>query len=460
MSHSFQKPKPADPGLRVPPHSQEAEVCVLGSVLIDNRALNRALEWIGPEDLYRNAHRVIFSAMVSLADGGEPIDQITLTERIQGKGQLEMVGGPATIAALVDSVPTSANVENYAKIVREKAVLRRLIEAGHDIVESGLEAVRDVDEIVDVAQRRIFEVAERRIKGSLVPTRELVRSSFEIIEQLHDKKSLVTGVPSSFEDLDKITSGFQKSDLIIVAARPSMGKTSFVLNVAQRAAIDHGLTVAVFSIEMSAMQIVMRMLCAEGRVDATRLRSGFLSSDNWTDLTRAAGSISEAPLYIDDSANLTVTELKAKARRLKSEHGLDLVIVDYLQLMQGRRDAERRDLEVGEISRALKGLAKELNVPVIAVSQLRRAVEDRPSKKPQLSDLRESGALEQDADVILFIYREEMYRRTKGEEALEDVRGTAEIIVGKQRNGPVGEVKLAFLSKYSRFDDLERRYEE
>ncbi len=460
MSDSFRKPKPADPGLRVPPHSQEAEICVLGSVLIDNRALNRALEWIAPEDLYRNAHRVIFSAMMSLADGGEPIDQITLMERIQGKGQLETVGGPAAIAALVDSVPTSANVENYAKIVREKAILRRLIEAGHDIVESSLEAVRDVDEIVDVAQRRIFEVAERRIKGSLVPTRELVRSSFEIIEQLHEKKSLVTGVPSSFEDLDKLTSGFQKSDLIIVAARPSMGKTSFVLNVAQRAAIDYGLTVAVFSIEMSAMQIIMRMLCAEGRVDATRLRSGFLSSDNWTDLTRAAGSISEAPIYIDDSANLTVTELKAKARRLKSEHGLDLVIVDYLQLMQGRRDAERRDLEVGEISRALKGLAKEMNVPVIAVSQLRRAVEDRPSKKPQLSDLRESGALEQDADVILFIYREELYQRAKGEEASEDVKGTAEIIIGKQRNGPVGEVKLAFLKKYSRFDDLERRYEE
>ncbi len=460
MSDSFRKPKPADPGLRVPPHSQEAEICVLGSVLIDNRALNRALEWIAPEDLYRNAHRVIFSAMMSLADGGEPIDQITLMERIQGKGQLETVGGPAAIAALVDSVPTSANVENYAKIVREKAILRRLIEAGHDIVESSLEAVRDVDEIVDVAQRRIFEVAERRIKGSLVPTRELVRSSFEIIEQLHEKKSLVTGVPSSFDDLDKLTSGFQKSDLIIVAARPSMGKTSFVLNVAQRAAIDYGLTVAVFSIEMSAMQIIMRMLCAEGRVDATRLRSGFLSSDNWTDLTRAAGSISEAPIYIDDSANLTVTELKAKARRLKSEHGLDLVIVDYLQLMQGRRDAERRDLEVGEISRALKGLAKEMNVPVIAVSQLRRAVEDRPSKKPQLSDLRESGALEQDADVILFIYREELYQRAKGEEASEDVKGTAEIIIGKQRNGPVGEVKLAFLKKYSRFDDLERRYEE
>jgi replicative DNA helicase len=447
MADRFQKPKPADPSLRVPPHSQEAEVCVLGSVLIDNRALNRALEWIAPDDFYRNAHRVIFSAMMSLADGGEPIDQITLTERIQGTGKLETVGGPAAIAALVDSVPTSANGENYAKIVREKAVLRRLIEAGHDIVESGLAATKDVDQIVDVAQRRIFEVAERRIKGSLVPTRELVRSSFEIIEQ-------------PFEDLDKITSGFQKSDLIIVAARPSMGKTSFVLNVTQRAAIDHGLTVAVFSIEMSAMQIIMRMLCAEGRVDATRLRSGFLSSDNWTDLTRAAGSISEAPIYIDDSANLTVTELKAKARRLKSEHGLDLVIVDYLQLMQGRRDAERRDLEVGEISRALKGLAKEMDVPVIAVSQLRRAVEDRPSKKPQLSDLRESGALEQDADVILFIFREELYQRAKGEEASEDVRGTAEIIVGKQRNGPVGEVKLAFLKKYSRFDDLERRYEE
>jgi replicative DNA helicase len=390
MVENLRRSKPSDPGLRVPPHSQEAEISVLGSILIDNRALNRALEWIKPDDFYRGGHRLLFGAMVDLADRGEPIDVVTLSEIVQSRGQIEAAGGPAAVAALVDSVPTSANIENYAKIVREKAILRRLIEAGNDIVASGLEGSDDVDQIVDAAQRRIFEVAERRIKGTLTSTRELVRSSFRIINDLQERKSLITGVPSSFTDLDRLTGGFQKSDLVILAARPSMGKTSLALNIAQRAAIDHGQVVAVFSLEMSAMQIVMRMLCTEARVDATRVRSGFLTREDWGRLPTAAGKISEAPLYIDDTASLSVTELKAKSRRLKVDRGLDLVIVDYLQLMQGRRDAERRDLEISDISRSLKALAKELDVPVVALSQLRRAVEDRPGKKrPQLSDLRE-----------------------------------------------------------------------
>jgi replicative DNA helicase len=461
MIKTFREPKPADPGIRVPPHSQEAEICVLGSVLIDNRALSRALEWITPDDFYRDAHRRIFSAMISLAESGEPIDQITLMERIQGIGQLEAVGGAGAIASLVDSVPTSANVENYSRIIRDRAMLRRLIEAGQDIVESALSGTDDVDRIVDGAQRRVFEVAERRIRGSLTPTRELVRSSFVIIEQLHEKKSLVTGIPSSFKELDQLTGGFQKSDLIILAARPSMGKTSLALNIAARAAIDENHTVAIFSLEMSAMQLMLRLLCSEARVDAQRIRRGFLSEKEWPKLTTAAGKISEASLYIDDSASLTVTELKAKARRLKSEKGLDMIVVDYLQLMQGRKDAERRDLEIGDISRSLKSLAKELDVPVLALSQLRRAVDDRQGKKiPQLSDLRESGSIEQDADVVLFIYREEMYRRGRDDKPSPEIEGVAEIIIGKQRNGPVGEIKLAFLKQYATFENLARGYEE
>jgi replicative DNA helicase len=459
MPDDLRKPKAQDPGLRVPPHSEEAEVSVLGAILIDNRALNRALEWIRPEDFYRGAHQILLRAMMELADQGEPIDVVTLTEAARSQGKLDIVGGPAAIAALVDTVPTSANVENYAKIVREKAILRRLIEAGTDIVASGLGGVDDVDALLDTAQQRLFEVAERRIRGTLRPTRELVVSGFQIIEQYHERKSLVTGIPSSFIDLDKLTAGFQKSDLIILAARPSMGKTSFALNVAQRAAIDHRRTVAVFSLEMSAMQVIMRLLCSEARVDATKVRSGFLTPSDWVKLTTAAGKISEAPIFIDDSASLTVTELKAKARRLKTERGLDLVIVDYLQLMQGRRDAERRDIEISEISRSLKALAKELDVPVIALSQLRRAVEDRPGKKrPQLSDLRESGAIEQDADVVIFIHREEMYRRGSDDtDAARSVEGTADIIVGKQRNGPTDDLKLAFLKQYATFENYTAR---
>ena len=461
MTENLRRSKPADPGLRVPPHSQEAEVSVLGAILIDNRALNRALEWVKSEDFYRGAHRLVFQAMIDLADRSEPIDVITLTEMIQSRGQTEEAGGQSAVVALVDSVPTSANVENYARIVREKAILRRLIEAGNDIVASGLEGADDVDAIVDAAQRRIFEVAERRVRGQMLSTRDLVRSSFKIIDQLQERKSLVTGVPSSYTDLDKLTGGFQPSDLIILAARPSMGKTSLALNIAQRAAIDHGKIVAVFSLEMSANQLVMRMLCSEARVDATRVRSGFLTREDWGRLPVAAGKISEAPMFIDDTASLTVTELKAKSRRLKNDRGLDLVIVDYLQLMQGRRDAERRDLEISEITRALKGLAKELDVPVMALSQLRRAVEDRPGKKrPQLSDLRESGAIEQDADVVIFIHREEMYRRGSEEPDAKAAEGIAEIIIGKQRNGPVGDVKLAFLKQYATFENLATGYDE
>jgi replicative DNA helicase len=452
MTENLRKMKPADAGLRVPPHSQEAEVSVLGAILIDNRALNRALEWIKSEDFYRGAHRLIFQAMIDLADRGEPIDVITLSDVIRTRGQIEAAGGQAGIVALVDSMPTSANVENYARIVREKAILRRLIEAGTDIVAAGLEGADDVDD-------RGCPAADLRGGG-----RPRGRCSRAWSVELQDHRPAPGQNPRHRRPFlhgpRQAHRRFQPSDLIILAARPSMGKTSLALNIAQRAAIDHGKTVAVFSLEMSANQLVMRMLCSEARVDATRVRSGFLTREDWGRLPVAAGKISEAPMFIDDTAALTVTELKAKSRRLKNDRGLDLVVVDYLQLMQGRRDAERRDLEISEISRALKGLAKELDVPVIALSQLRRAVEDRPGKKrPQLSDLRESGAIEQDADVVIFIHREEMYRR--GEEAdAKAAEGIAEVIIGKQRNGPVGDVKLAFLKQYATFENLATGYGE
>jgi replicative DNA helicase len=435
---------------RVPPQHLEAEEFVLGAVLLDNQAMNKVLEVLSPTAWYREAHRKIFQAMIELSETNEAIDQITVCERLRRRNELEQVGGAAYLAHLVAQVPTAANVRHHAKIVQEKALLRNLIAVATDIVASGYQDTEKVDDLIDQAERRIFELAERRMRQSFIPVRQIVKGAFEMIERLYEKKERVTGVPTGFTELDEMTAGLQPSDLIILAGRPSMGKTALALSIAQHAAIQKRQTVAVFSLEMSKEQLVLRMLCSEARVDSHKLRSGFLGRADWPLLTAAAGRLAEAPIYIDDTPAMTVLEMRAKARRLMAERGLGLVIVDYLQLMRGRGGADNREQEISDISRSLKALAKELSVPVIALSQLSRAVETRGGdKKPQLADLRESGAIEQDADVVMFVFREEVYRQT------EENRGIAEILVRKQRNGPIGDVRMAFLDRYTRFENLE-----
>lgn len=433
---------------KIPPQNIEAEQSVLGGILIENEAINRVMEILAPEDFYRESHRKIYHALIELSERDEPADLITTTNELRKKGELEAVGGASYLAYLIDSVPSAANIEYYARIVKEKAILRKLIETSTEIITQSYEDRTDVEAFLDEAEKAIFEISEKRVKPSFFPIKEIVKESFKTIEQLYKKKELVTGVPSGFKELDRLTAGFQPSDLIIVAGRPSMGKTAFCLNIAQYAAIEGRIPVAIFSLEMSKEQLVLRMLCSEAQVEGTRLRTGYLGESDWPKLTMAAGTLSDAPIFIDDTAALSVLELRAKARRLKSEHGLGMIIIDYLQLMKGRGKAESRQQEISEISRSLKALAKELNVPVIAVSQLSRKTEERTGNRPQLSDLRESGAIEQDADLILFLFREEVYHRT------EENRGKAEVIIGKQRNGPIGKVDLAFLDKYTSFKDL------
>ncbi|MEO5656911.1 MAG: replicative DNA helicase [Nitrospiria bacterium] len=437
-----------DPFVKVPPQNLEAEEFVLGAILLDNQALSKVLEALSPSAWYRESHRKIFQAMIDLSESNEAIDQITVSERLRRRNELDHVGGPAYLAKLVAQVPTAANVRHHAKIIQEKALLRNLISVATEIVTSGYEDTEKVEDLIDQAERRIFELAERRMRPSFAPIKQIVKHSFEMIERLYERKERVTGVATGFKDLDDMTAGLQPSDLIIVAGRPSMGKTALALSMAQHAAISGGHTVAIFSLEMSKEQLVLRMLCSEARVDAHKLRSGFLARDDWRKLTDAASRLTEASIFIDDSAAMTVLETRAKARRLKAEHGLGLVIVDYLQLMRGRGDADNREQEISDISRSLKALAKELSVPVIALSQLSRAVETRGGdKKPQLSDLRESGAIEQDADVVMFVYRPEVYSQR------EEDHGVAEILVRKQRNGPIGEVPLTFIDRFTRFED-------
>ncbi len=439
---------PEEQRLKLPPQNQEAEQSVLGGMLLDNEAINRVIELIRPDDFYREAHRRIYQTVLTLYQRNEPVDLVTLTSALKEDGALDAIGGAAYLAALVDRVPSAAHIASYAKIVRQKSVLRCLIEGATEIVERGYREEGNVDEFVDAAEGIILEVAQRRVRQGFSEVREIVKDSFKAIEQLYERKELVTGVPTGYRELDKITCGFQRSDLIIIAGRPSMGKTAFALNIAEHAAVEAGVTCAIYSLEMSKEQLVQRMLCSRAEVDASKLRGGFLSESDWPKLTRAAGLLSEAPIFIDDTPALNVLEVRAKARRLQREHGLGLIVVDYLQLMSGVGRIESREREISEISRALKGLAKELNVPVIALSQLNRGVESRQDKRPQLSDLRESGAIEQDADVIGFIYRDEMYNRESPD------AGKAEVIIGKQRNGPTGHVMLAFRNNITRFDDL------
>lgn len=438
---------------KVPPQNLDAELSILGGILLDNNAINNVIESLNASDFYREAHTKIFNTMIDVAEKGEPVDLITLSDALKTSGLLEEVGGPAYIASLADGVPTAANIGYYAKIVKEKAILRGLINTATDIVTKGYEESTNVDDFLDYAESRIFEISENKVKPSFFPIKSIVKDSFKTIEELYGRKDLVTGVPTGFSELDKMTSGFQSSDLIIIAGRPSMGKTAFALNVALNAVKEgreNVQPVAIFSLEMSKEQLVSRMLCSEARVDASRLRGGYLADSDWPKLTRAAGVLSEAPLYIDDTPAISVLEMRAKSRRLKADKGLGMIVVDYLQLMRGRDGMKSREQEISEISRSLKALAKELDLPVIALSQLSRAVEQRGGdKRPMLSDLRESGSIEQDADIVMFVFREEFYKRDD-----DDLKGLAEIIIGKQRNGPIGTAKLAWLSEYTRFEDL------
>jgi replicative DNA helicase len=435
---------------KLPPQNVEAEQSILGGILIENEALHKVMEILTVDDFYRDAHQMIFNAMLDLLERGEPADLITLMNELRKLNQLDSIGGASYLASLTDSVPTAANIEYYAKIVKEKAILRKLIQTSTEIITKSYEDREDVEELLDEAEQSIFEISENRVKPSFYPIKKIVKDSFEIFQRLYEKKELVTGIPSGFKELDRMTAGFQPSDLIIVAGRPSMGKTAFCVNLAQYAAIENKIPIAIFSLEMSKEQLVIRMFCSEAHVEGNRLRTGFLNESDWPKLTIAAGNLSEAPIFIDDSPALSVLELRAKARRLKGEHGLGMLIVDYLQLMRGRMKVESRQQEISEISRSLKALAKELNIPVIAVSQLSRKTEERTGNRPQLSDLRESGAIEQDADLILFLYRDEVYNRDPD----NPNRGKAEIIIGKQRNGPIGKIDLAFWDKFTTFKDL------
>ncbi len=431
---------------RLPPQSIEAEQAILGALLISPDTISRVVDALEPENFYRKAHQIICAAIVDLFEKNEPIDIVTVSQLLKDQGKLDSVGGRQYLTDLGLSIATTANAEYYAKTVNEKALLRNLIKAGGEIVSSCYEET-DADVCVDKAERLIFSIAQNRDMQNLVHIGNVVADSFARIEKRYEQRDALSGIPTGFYDLDEMTSGWQKSDLIILAARPSMGKTAFCLNLAQHAAVEGQKPVALFSLEMSKEQLVQRLLCAEARIDANKMRTGFLQNSDWQGLATAMGRLSEAPIFIDDSAVVTALDIRAKCRRLKSEYkDLGLIIIDYIQLMQGRaRSDGNRVQEVSEISRGLKQLARELNVPVIALSQLSRAVEARQNKRPMLSDLRESGSIEQDADIVMFIYRDEYYNQES------DKRGEAEIIIAKQRNGPVGTVELLYQASITRF---------
>jgi len=434
---------------RTLPSNLEAERTVLGAILVDNAAFNSAAEILSREDFYRDAHRRIYEAMAVLAERSQPIDLVTLKDELGRRSALEAVGGAAFLAGLVDGVPRITSVEHWSRLIKEKAVLRNLIHAGNRIVQSCFEAEDEPATLLDQAEKAIFDIAERRIRQGFVDMGEIVKESFRTIDQLSQSKDVVTGLATGFVDIDEMTSGLQKGELVIIAGRPAMGKTSFCLNIAQHAAQRGGETVGLFSLEMSRAQLALRLLCADARIDAHRLRTGKLTEKDWARLAKAYTDLSQASIFIDDSATITPLEMRAKCRRLKAEHGLGLVIVDYLQLVTSGGRNENRQQELSAISRSMKGLAKELEVPVVALSQLSRAPEARTDRRPVLSDLRESGAIEQDADIVMFIFREEEYKAT------DENRGIAEIIIGKQRNGPTGNRRLAFIKEFTRFENLE-----
>ena len=440
---------------RIPPQNLEAEQAVLGAVLLDSVAIISVMETLKPEDFYRQAHQYIFEAMVELNGDNEPIDLITLSTRLQAKQHLAEVGGIQYLTELASAVPTAANVGYYAKLVEEKAMLRRLIRAATEIVSNGYAGAEDVSSLLSEAEMRILEIANRKSSSGFVSIKEVLMEVFEKVETLYNTRGTTTGIPSGFPDLDRMTSGFQRSDLIIVAARPSVGKTAFALNVAQNVAVRAKETVAIFSLEMSAAQLVQRIICAEANVDAGRIRTGNLEGDDWEKLTMAIGTLSDAEIFIDDTPAITVADIRAKCRRLKKEKGLGMILIDYLQLIAGRGKAgENRQQEVSEISRTLKQIARELEVPVIALSQLSRGVEQRQDKRPMMSDLRESGSIEQDADIVAFLYRDDYYDKES------EKKNIIEIIIAKQRNGPVGTVELVFLKNFNKFVSLDKSHSE
>jgi replicative DNA helicase len=430
---------------RVPPQNIEAEQSVLGSMLLEKEAVNTAVEHLQSQDFYREAHRRVFQAMLDLTDKGEPLDVITLVESLRQRKSLEEIGGITYLTHLANVVPTAANVAYYTRIVREKSLMRQLISAATKIVTRGYESRDDVEQIIDEAEQAIFSVAQSRAQESFVPLKTVLMDTFDHIALLYENKGGLTGVSTGFPDLDNLTSGLQPSDLIIIAARPSMGKTTLALNIAQHIGIKEKKPVAVFSLEMSREQLVQRMLCAQANIDAHRLRRGFLADNDWNKLTEAVGPLGDAPIFIDDSPSISVMEMRAKARRLKMEHGLGAIFVDYLQLMRGSERTENRQQEISAISRGLKALAKELDLPVVALSQLSREVEKRHDKHPILSDLLESGGIEANADLVAFIYRDEYYNPES------EKKGIAEVIIAKQRNGPTGKLDLFFMDKFNKF---------
>lgn len=440
---------------RLPPQNIEAEQAVLGAIFLEEQALITASERLTPEDFYRVSHQRIFEVMLTLGERREPVDLVTVTAELNDRKWLEEVGGVNYLSDLASSVPTAANVEYYSKIVEEKALLRRLIRVATNIAAEGYTSSDDVDAILDDAEKTILEVSQQKNTSNFIPIKDVLVETYEKIEMLHNQKGEITGLPSGFSDLDKMTAGFQRSDLIIVAARPSVGKTAFALNIAQNVAKVTGENVAIFSLEMGAQQLVQRMLCAEGNIDAQKMRTGRLEPEDWEKLTMAMGALSKTGIYIDDTPGIKVNEIRAKARRLKQEKGLGMIVIDYLQLIQGSgRRGENRQQEVSEISRTLKAIARELDVPVIALSQLSRGVESRQDKRPMMSDIRESGSIEQDADIVAFLYRDDYYDKES------EAKNTIEIIIAKQRNGPVGTVELAFLKEFNKFKGLDRVHDE
>jgi replicative DNA helicase len=453
MEYATEKIKVKEEIDRSAPFSYEAEVSVLGGMLLDKLAITKALERLDKDCFYHDSHREIFDNIRLLFEKNQVVDIVTLTEQLRKRKKLDIIGGQPYLLQILNAVPTAANVEYYAGIVLEKAILRKLLETSTDIINEVYTSKEDVENLLDRAEQMIFQISEQKIKGGFIPIKKILHPTFEMIEMLHQKKGRITGVETGFTDLDNLTAGFQNADLVVIAGRPSMGKTSFALNIAQYCAIEVNVPAAIFSLEMSKEQLVQRLLSSVAGVDAMKLRTGFLGEKDWPKLAKAAGILGDAPIYIDDSPLLTVLEMRAKARRLKSEVDLGLVIVDYLQLMKPGKERNNRQEEISIISRSLKALAKELGIPVIAISQLSREPEKRPDKRPTLADLRESGAIEQDADVVIFIYREEVYKSTPGK------IGEAEIIIGKQRNGPVGKVKLTFLKKCTRFMNYSPRKE-
>ena len=438
-------------GGRIPPHNEEAEISVLGSILLEKDTIIKIADILTEEDFYSDAHRIIYANMLELFEHHQAIDIITLSNKLGEKKVLESVGGAAYLSTLVNSVPSASNVVHYAKIIANKAVLRRLIESSNAINQLAYEESEDTSRVLDEAEQKIFKVSEKHLKGKFIPIKSILEESFERIDELHKDKDKLRGVPTGFRELDNILAGLQPSDLIILAARPSVGKTSLALNIAENIAAENGIAVAVFSLEMSKEQLVDRLLASKANIDSWKLRTGNLDDDDFPKIGRAMAKLSEAPLFIDDSPLINVLEMRTKARRLQAEKGLGLIIVDYLQLMQGR-NSENRVQEISEISRSLKGLARELSVPIIALSQLSRAVEARPDRRPILSDLRESGSIEQDADVVMFIYRDELYNPET------EKKGVAEILIKKHRNGPIGTVDLFFKQEQTAFKSMDKRH--